>query len=70
MVISEMEGKVDGFSFENGVLLVNVFSFVPHCVSYGEQNYCFHFNRNAPETISLEKFWKKKVRITVELLDE
>ena len=73
MVISELSGEVVDVGFDN---FKGLFFF---CFTNGEAfrggwlfdgDFCFPYNRNCPKNLDLLGMINKKIKITVELLDE
>ena len=64
MVISEQEGFIKGVVCENGRI-----DFIAELCPYTETR--FFFNKNRPvRSVKLDSYYRKKVKITVELLEE
>lgn len=72
MVISELKGKVVNveFNIDKGLFLFCLTNGKGVRKGFFDGDFCFPYNRNCPENLDLLGMINKKIKITVELLDE
>ena len=72
MIISEIKGNLTGcdYSHENGLLLSATVFGDYNIHNRVESEYSFVYNKNRPNKIDLDRLMRRRVKVTVELLDE
>jgi len=70
MVISESKGRIQGITLDGGNLNFSVVCPLFKGVYFDEVENVFTFNRNLPDKMTFEEFFKKRVKITVEIIEE
>ena len=70
MVISETKGRIQSISLDGGSLNFSVITPVFKGMCFDEVENVFTFNRNQPDKMTFEEFFKKRVKITVEIIEE
>lgn len=69
MIISEQVGRLVGFQYDRDGFQFQVDAY-PVCINGGWQSYFFSFNQNRPKAIDFDEFRGKRVKITVEMVEE
>ena len=69
MIISEQIGRIDGFQYNEDGFQFQIAAY-PVGINGVWQSYSFPFNLNRPKAFDLDEFRGKRVKITVEMVEE
>lgn len=69
MIISEQKGRVVGFQYNDDGFQFQVEAY-PVDINGVWQSYFLPFNKNRPKAFDIDEFRGKRVKITVEMVEE